>query len=251
MWNTFPTSKPGVGKLQRMPIFINSFIGIQPHSFMYCLWLLSCYSGQLEYSWQRPHGLQSLFHSLSLYRKSLLTSGLTFLFATSSPTLGSFQSVRWELFYFQLWLSFSIFSYFYFFPENSFPFPFCNFLSGCWSFMYYYWQDIVFVLTEDCTNSGNVTIVSESCWLRADTITKAACTFYITDHWGKGNRSRAEEEQQRETRDRKALKTRVHTLRHLLWLPAEGLVALFPSIITSSQKTIPLICLIQVSQRPR
>lgn len=32
-----PASKPGVGKLQRMPIFINSFIGTQPHSFMYCL----------------------------------------------------------------------------------------------------------------------------------------------------------------------------------------------------------------------
>lgn len=127
MQNTFPASKPGVGKLQRMPIFINSFIGTQPHSFMCCLWLLSCYSGQLEYLWQRPHGLQSPFHSLSLYGKSLLTSGLTFLFATSSPTLGIFQSVRWELFYFQLWLSFSIFHIFISFLRTPFHILFAIF----------------------------------------------------------------------------------------------------------------------------
>lgn len=64
--------------------------------------------------------------------------------------------------------------------------------------MYYYWQDIVFILTEKCTNSGNVTVVSESCWLRADTITKTACIFYITDHWGRG----IEAELRRSSRER-------------------------------------------------
>lgn len=44
----------------------------------------------------------------------------------------------------------------------------------------------MFILTEDCTNSGNVTVVSESRWLRAGTITKTAVHFISLTTGGRG-----------------------------------------------------------------
>ena len=51
--------------LRPLPVFVKDVLLEHSPMFMYCLWLLLCYSGIVELLNQKLYGLQSLSYSLS------------------------------------------------------------------------------------------------------------------------------------------------------------------------------------------